>query len=264
MRTLEYTTPEEVLELNAEPWQIEVLTLNPEYVYWGNNEDYMSGGKGWNEAMEIESVNQLFEQDDLNEIVHFYFQTTRESRECEHCGQTGLNPKTKSLADSWFSFDNDDHIQNPLRPNQTYNRNAWQYFLTQVEVDALWDGNRLHHDFKTKPTAEQVNQWNLSSMGHDAINRSICVQARAKHQGVYGLCEHCHGNGTIYTSDKASTSLQLWVLHPRKGCSRGLLLNNIKETDLPEIFRYLKKAQQRSFERFSKIPEQLNSDKVAV
>ena len=40
---------EEVKELNAEQWQIDLLKLNPEYVHWGPHEDYMyNDGKGWN------------------------------------------------------------------------------------------------------------------------------------------------------------------------------------------------------------------------
>ena len=33
--------------------------------------------------------------------------------------------------------------------------------------------------------------------GHDAINRWICVKARAKHLGIYGHCEHCE-EGVVY------------------------------------------------------------------
>lgn len=34
--------------------------------------------------------------------------------------------------------------------------------------------------------------------------------------------------------------LNMWLLHPRKGASRGVLVNNIKDSELSEIKRYLK------------------------
>ena len=45
-------TPEELQEeiekLHPEPWQLELLKLNPSYVWWGNFEDYMSDkDAGW-------------------------------------------------------------------------------------------------------------------------------------------------------------------------------------------------------------------------
>ncbi len=89
-------------------------------------------------------------------------------------------------------------------------------------------------------------------MGHDAINRWICVKARAKHLGIYGHCEHCEG-GIVYEEPKAKVALQLWYLHPRKGCSRGVYIEHIEQENLPEIFEYLKEARDRNAERFSKI-----------
>jgi hypothetical protein len=45
----------------------------------------------------------------------------------------------------------------------------------------------------------------------------------------------------------------MWVLHPRKGCSRGVEVKNIKQNELPEIFKYLRSAADRNAERFGKI-----------
>ena len=103
------------------------------------------------------------------------------------------------------------------------------------------------------PTPEEVNEWNKTGIGHDAINRSICVQARAEHLGTYGLCEHCHGEGSVYIEQKAKVALQLWVIHPRKGCSRGVYIEDIKQKELPSVIDFLKKAQERNTERFSKL-----------
>lgn len=52
------------------------------------------------------------------------------------------------------------------------------------------------------PSADKVNEWNRTSMGHDSINQWICVEARAKHLGVYGKCEFCEGKGQFWYSDE--------------------------------------------------------------
>ena len=55
-------------------------------------------------------------------------------------------------------------------------------------------------------------------------------------------------------ADEATVSLQLWVLHPRKGCSAGVYIKTITQDALPAVFDFLAKAADRNAERFSKIP----------
>lgn len=47
--------------------------------------------------------------------------------------------------------------------------------------------------------------------------------------------------------------VQLWYLHPEKGCSRGAVLLGIQEHEVNQVIRYLKEAQARNCERFSKL-----------
>lgn len=232
---------EDLKNLNAEQWQIDCLKKNPEYVCWGNYEDYMmKDGSGWDSRMDFEGIEHgLWELDELNELVNFYFEVYRKSKQCEYCDQTGYNPETKQIRDDWYDFAGTGR--------------KWSNNITQDEVDALWDNHRLRVDFKTKPTAKQVNEWSEKTFGHDSLNHYICVEVRAKRQGVYGLCEHCNGKGYIYTEPKAKLGLQLWILHPRKGCSRGVYIKNIKQNDLPIAIEHLKKAAERNAERFSKL-----------
>jgi len=122
---------DEVKVLNAEEWQLECLKKNPEYCSWGNYEDYMTNKDSqWGSAIELESVGNLWGLDDLNELVNFYFEVIRENKSCKHCDQSGLNPKTKKLKDSWYSFDKSDWIS--IGINKRYNNLAWQYHLTEV------------------------------------------------------------------------------------------------------------------------------------
>lgn len=231
----------EMAKLNAEDWQINCLAKNPDYVYWGNHEDYMTDKNSqWGSPVEIESVDDLWELDDLNELVNFYFFIERENHTCPDCNGQGINKATCELNRSWYDFE------------QTGKR--WHDKITQDEVDALWESGRLHCDFDKKPTANEVNQKEKERHIHDAINRWICVKTRAKRLGVYGDCENkdCV-DGFIYDSDKATLKLQMWFIHPRKGASRGVILQNIKENEVATVINYLKTARQRNYDRFSKL-----------
>lgn len=232
---------EELSKLNAEDWQIKCLELNPYYTCWGNYEDYMSEkGSQWGSPYEIDCVDDLWELNDLNELVNFYFFIERESHTCPDCNGQGLNKETCELNRSWYDFE------------RTGKR--WCDKITQDEVDALWEGGRLHCDFEEKPTASEVNKKQQERHIHDAINRWICVKTRAKRLGVYGDCENkdCV-DGYIYDSEKATLKLQMWFIHPRKGASRGVILNNINENEVETVINYLKEARQRNYDRFSKL-----------
>jgi len=266
---------DEVEMLHAEEWQLNLLKLNPEYVYWGNHEDYMSDSKAqWNSPVTLKSWSEHWKLDDLNELVNFYFEVHRKNHECEHCKGSALNPATQQLSEDWYDFANTGR--------------KWSYAITDVEVDALMKGGRLrdvtsfvgYYDEERKtwvkwdgkaqvdcekpeyPTAKQVNTWASGrGFGHDAINQWICVRARAEHLGIYGHCDHCNGQGVIYDEPNAKVSLQLWMLHPRKGCSKGVLIENIQEEELPEVFDYLKEAANRNKDRFSQVVKMANRAK---
>jgi len=267
--------------LNAESWQLDLLNFNPEYVYWGCFEDYMSNkDSGWQSRVITPTWKEFKSQwtlDEYNECVNFYFEVIRKNHECEYCEGSGYNPETKKLSDDWYSFGQAKWIY--ISENKRYNDLAWSNHLTEVEVEALVKSGRLWDFVKERcfydeeaqswikwvgdekvlcdapimPTPEQVNEWNKKRMGHDCINKSICVEARAKHLGFYGLCEHCQGNGILYDDEKAHVSLQLWILHPRKGCSRGVYIENVEQEDIPQIIEFLQEAAKRNAERFSKI-----------
>jgi hypothetical protein len=257
---------EETERLHPEPWQLKLIKLNPSYVWWGNFEDYMSDkNTGWRSPAELKSWKEHWELDELNECVNFYFEIHRKNHECPHCEGSGLNPATKQLSDDWYDF------------AETGRR--WDKKLTEVEVEALvrhrritevsgfngyfadetgkwmvWkDNEKVECEAPQMPTPEAVNLWASGrGLGHDGINQWICVKARAQHLGVYGHCEHCI-EGYIYDEDKAKVGLQLWMLHPRKGCSRGVYFEEILEEEVPAVLEWLKEAAKRNAERFSKL-----------
>jgi hypothetical protein len=176
-----------------------------------------------------------------NQIWKGYVNPYR-SQECKACDRTGLNPETKKIDDEWYAFESNNYKPNPYRENARYNVDAHSNNITEVEVEALVRSGRLsdlldswYHFNDEKnvwekndtslpreerkwveceqpvfPTPEEVNRWNITGMGHDAINRSICTKARAKELGVYGVCECCNGEGEIWFSDEIKELAENW------------------------------------------------------
>ena len=101
--------------LNAEPWMIEALSLNPDYCSWGPHEDYMSGkGKGWGSPQFLDSWKDFdWSLDDLNECVHFYFGVERENKECHVCEGSGYHPEAQWVTKSFY------------RHSSPFSRNLW-------------------------------------------------------------------------------------------------------------------------------------------
>lgn len=272
MRSYDPTDESDIKEaarIGASAWMLDALKMNPGYVFWGNHEDYMCGrDAGWREAQELPTVADLWPLNDMNELVHGYYFIDRDGDACRSCGQSGYNPATHKISDDWYGN------RNP--------RDRWDTKLTQDEVVALveagrlWDltrGFRGHYDREISrwveykegqkvpyegipyiPTPEEVNAWaGRRGLGHDAINRGICVETRAKRLGVYGLCPTCEGHGHVYTEETPRLSLQLWMLHPRKGAARGVIIRTVTREDFPTVAAYFQTAVDRMIERMAGI-----------
>lgn len=246
-RNSEYFEESELARYNAEPWMIDCLDLNPEYTCWGPGDDYMSAPKhadryrlkGWGDAPML-TDNVI--------IPHFYFELRRDNRDCEHCHGTGQNPETYELDRTFYDFEGTGK--------------RWCDKITQDEVDALIENKRLsdltrggHH-----PTAEEVNAWERGrkGIGHDAINRWILIETRAKRLGVYGDCEHCD-RGTVYLEDIGHLSLCLWYLDTDTGISNGWHLERIEKNELPEVMSFLKECSDRNASFFANAEKSLCS-----
>lgn len=156
------------------------------------------------------------------------------SFECKSCDGSGLNPATQKISDEWYSFGKEKWVN--VSANKRYNDLAHSNHITNVEVEALvkagrlgdlmpercqfdeetgkwmkWEnGQKIETVKPVYPTAEAVNKWNRHGMGHDAINKWICVEARAKHLGVYGHCEYCNGEGVIWQSEAVKKLHEDW------------------------------------------------------
>lgn len=160
-----------------------------------------------------------------------------QSSECKACEGSGYNPETKQIAEDWYDhagfgvtwgyvyYTSPDGKPADRPPWKTWGTSSrWENALTQDEVDALIAAGRLidyTHDFVSgkgwQPkdpapvvTAEMVNRREAGGLGHDAINRHICVETRAKRLGVYGLCFQCEGEGEVWASPEIKQQHEEW------------------------------------------------------
>lgn len=46
-------------------------------------------------------------------------------------------------------------------------------------------------------------------------------------------------------TDEGNLALQLWMMQPRKGCTRGIYIQNIRKKDLPKVKEFLLEARKR-------------------
>jgi hypothetical protein len=145
---------------------------------------------------------------------------------CDVCGGSGLNEATEKLSNDWYT-----HLR-------TDGQEGWSCHLEQEDVDALieeerlWDFTReprnswqfwvvwqkqaaggnswLPFDNGYRPTAAEINFWSRQGFGHDSLNQCICVRARAKRMGIYGLCEKCNGDGYYFANEGHRSLSENW------------------------------------------------------
>lgn len=138
----------------------------------------------------------------------------KDSRECPFCGGSGYNAETNAISDDWYDFAGTGR--------------RWCGAITQDEVDALVEAGRLREwrghgkgGWVTVPrTAAEVNAANqrgsgmLGDLAHDGLNRSICIETRAKRLGVWGGCDTCDENGRVWSSPEAEAAYHAWTETP--------------------------------------------------
>jgi hypothetical protein len=87
---------------------------------------------------------------------------------------------------------------------------GWCHHLNADDVEALlaadrlWDFTRAwsrEHRWQRvlggrAPTPQEVNDWSISGMGHDSLNRGIVVEAKCRRAGLDPICANCNGHGS--------------------------------------------------------------------
>lgn len=159
------------------------------------------------------------------------------SHTCDVCEGQGYNVATQKIADEFYDSNNfgvnwsyeynvDPNGNPATRPPWKVlgDSHAWHTKITQDEVQALIDEGRLMdftHTWSREtgwvrredgyiPSAQEVNEWAKQGMGHDGINRCILVRARATNEGVFGYCEHCNGEGSVYRDEEHRQAHDAW------------------------------------------------------
>lgn len=111
---------------------------------------------------------------------------------------------------------------------------SWSHHLSQADVDALVAAGRLPyftHRPRTAeqaatlaasggywmnepngyhPTAQEVNEWSLTGIGHDSINQWVCVKDRCIRAGDPSICDACGGSGEKWASAEAEQRAEEW------------------------------------------------------
>lgn len=241
-------------ELNAASWMLKLEKVNPEYTSWDVGDDYMKGvpkdGKhgGWDAGVRNATWSEFgpWGLDELNELVNFKFVVTRASKPCV-C-ESGYNPGTHQISEDFYDFEEKG--------------TRWCDNITEDEVDALIREGRIRIDAaRPRPTVAEVNKTNrlpgMGGLNHDSINKWILIETRARRLGVWGKCEICNGEASIYTEPQAHVRLSLWFIHPRKGCSRGVAIDRIEKHEVPAVLAYLQEGRARNNQRFEKAFEAL-------
>lgn len=301
-------------KLNAAPWMVYHLSLNPTYTCWGPGEDSMAVASADSgtvaDSMELDAWSKFgpWALDEYNECANFYFELDRDSKKCDAC-ENGYSPQATRFQNEWYgkadppfdpraygveplSIDHPDvrrfaeknvdanpryfgvvigsvlgsdfevdsrerAIAREMRRLHAMWSEQWHHHLNQADVDALVAGERLWALKRagTAPTPDSVNAWSLTGMGHDSINASICLRARCAREGVPVSCSICGGSGYQYTAPAAHLNLVVWMLHPRKGCSRGIRIKNLSRDDAAAARAWLREAAVRNAERFAKVVE---------
>jgi hypothetical protein len=247
----------ELKQQNAQPWQVDLLALNPAATLWGPEEPM--NDPAWEPSGDYTSwadFRQTHETlDDRNELVHFYFEVARPSEECRRCDGTGLSPNAQQMEESFHA----GHSR--LR-------------LTLDECQALVEQGRFWPiaPVGTEPTKplvdddflERVNAVNggpTHRSPHDPIERLTLeidwigrrqlIEYRCKKKGVAHQCAACDGRGTTYTADAAIVTLYLWLILPAKERSCFVTVAPIERGDLVNVLRFLEMAANRNAERFA-------------
>lgn len=203
----------------------------------------------------------------LNEVWSGYV-NPHQRHKCNACEGLGYSKEYKELEKKWYGHDEQLYLQNPYRPHGRYNSLAWNNNLTQddvnalIEADRLWDFTRVPLNEEQKkivkqkiasgenswlpfnngyiPTAKEVNEWNLKGMGHDSSNAWIVIKARLKREGKPSECSKCNGTGEKWQSQKAKELYENWTEYdPPIGEGFQLWENTSEGSPITPVFESL-------------------------
>lgn len=198
------------------------------YEQWYGNAPFDSAAYGTPNPVSIDhpAIKQLAERNVANDPE--YYRLKRVTTDYPSFGDLGPNLRHESCV-----------MLEAIRLFEQCFADRWCHNLIQEDVDALIAAGRLM-DFTRRPrnpeqeeqlakqkaeggsgywlkepngyhpTAEEVNDWSLTGMGHDGINLSVCLRARCEREGVIYTCPTCDGHAEIWDNPKDQHMCENW------------------------------------------------------
>lgn len=135
-----------------------------------------------------------------------------------------------------------------------YFNTQWSHHLSQEDVDALVAECRLYDfthiwtqgtgwaekDPPYHPKAQEVNEWSLTSMGHDSINCGCVIRAECKRLGHNDECLYCKGRGTVWYTKEAKKNSENWeMIEPPAGDGYQLWETTSEGSPTSPVFKTL-------------------------
>lgn len=281
----------ELARLRAEPWMVAAVQRNPSYCSWGPYEDYMwkrgrdegpdamgrTEDNGWESRVLVDSWGDFgWSLDDLNICANFYFEINRDSEDCPTCSGTGNHPDAQWVTESFYShsspfkkqtareqaaeavmagfgggFRSHTHGFGNYPDDATLLKygEVFAHFCKEMADRGSWGDGPFHPD--EERALADAGRSRDALIGHDAINRGILCEARCKRLGLPYQCDVCKGYGYVFIEPAAHLSLVLWMLHPRKGASRGVHIKRVAESDMPAVLAWLREAAEQNARLFA-------------
>jgi len=161
------------------------------------------------------------------------------STPCTRCDGNGRSPQVQYLYDKWYGQHAEpDWVWCDKAHTRRWNRNAWHNNLTEedvqalLEADRLWDFTRVPRTEEQRaiveqrlkdghnswlpfsngytPTPEEINEWNKQGLGHDSLNAHFVIEAKAKKRGYPLVCNVCLGEGCLWASPAEKIAHEDW------------------------------------------------------
>lgn len=173
----------------------------------------------------------------LNEVWKGYINPIQ-PKTCLDCTGNGRSPQVQFLYDKWYGFHRYEWVWCDGTQTHRWNKAAWCHNVDEQDIqvllgyDRLWDFTRVPRNAEQQavvekkvaeggnswlpynngyiPTPEEVNEWSRNSLGHDGINASLVVCAKAKKLNYPLDCEKCAGEGILWKSSEQKAEHEAW------------------------------------------------------
>lgn len=152
--------------------------------------DFANKGCAWNDKITQDEVQALVDKGRLKDFTHTW--TLGEGWKPKKWQTKGFRCPTCDVSVPQLSFEHYSCVC-------TCTGTSTECVLMEG------DDPRLH-----VPSAEEVNAKQYRGFIHDAINRWILVEVRAKRLGVYGKCLKCRGKGSKFPAHTPHRPFNSW------------------------------------------------------